>query len=48
MGQSGTSADAVYALLSLFCYVGGFGNLAHPVVPTLRGVSRDVVTVYAY
>ena len=29
-------------------YVGGFGDLGDPVVPTLRGVSGDVVTVYAY
>ena len=47
MGRSGTSAYAVYALFSHFCYVGGFGNLGDPVVPTLRGVSGDVVTVYA-
>ena len=31
-----------------FCYVGGFGDLGDPVVPTLRGVSADVVIVYAY
>ena len=48
MGRSGTSAYAVYALFSHLCYVGGFGNLGKPVVPTLRGVSGDVVTVYAY
>ena len=48
MGRSGTSAHAVYALFGLFWYVGGFGNLGDPVVPTLRGVSGDVVTVYAY
>ena len=48
MGRSGTSAYAVYALFSHFCYVGGFGDLGDPVVPTLRGVSGDVVTVYAY
>ena len=47
MGRSGTSAYAVYALFGLFCYVGGFGDLGDPVVPTLRGVSGDVVTVYA-
>ena len=47
MGRSGTSAYAVYALFGLFCYVGGFGDLSDPVVPTLRGVSGDVVTVYA-
>ena len=48
MGRSGTSADAVYAVFSHFCYVGGFGDLGDPVVPTLRGASGDVVTVYAY
>ena len=36
-GWSG--AHAVYALSSHFCYVGGFGDLGEPVVPTLRGVS---------
>ena len=46
MGRSGTSA--IYALLSQFCYVGGFGDLGDPVVPTLRGVSGDAVRVYAY
>ena len=35
-------------LFSQFCYVGGFGDLGDPVVPTLRGASGDVVTVYAY
>ena len=39
---------AVHALSSHFCYVGGFGDLGDPVVPTLRGVSGDVVTVYAF
>ena len=48
MGRNGTSAFAVYALFSHFCYVGGFGDLGDPVVSTLRGVSGDVVTVYAY
>ena len=48
MGRSGTSAHAVYALFSHFCYVGGFGDLGDPVVPTLRGVSGDGVTMYAY
>ena len=48
MGRSGTSACAVYALFSRFCYVGGFGDLGDPVLSTLRGVSGDVVTVYAY
>ena len=48
MGRSGTSACAVYALFSHFWYVGGFGDLGDPVVPTLRGVSGDVLTVYAY
>ena len=48
MGRSGTSAAADYAFFSYFCYVGGFGDLSDPVVPTLRGVSGDVVIVYAY
>ena len=48
MGQSGTSANAVYALFSHFWYVGGFGDLGDPVVSTLRGVSGDVVTIYGY
>ena len=39
---------AVYALFGHFCYVGGFGDLKDPVLPTLRGVSGDVVTEYAY
>ena len=30
------------------CYVGGFGDLGDPVLPTVRGVSGDVVIVYAY
>ena len=47
MGRSGTSASAVYALFSHFCNVGGFGHLGDPMVPTLRGVSGDVATVYA-
>ena len=38
----------MYALFGHFCYVGGFGDLGDPVVPTLRGVSGDIVTVYAY
>ena len=33
---------------SHFCYVGAFGDLGDPVVPTPRGVSGDVVIVYAY
>ena len=33
---------------SHFWYVGGFCDLGDPVVPTPRGVSGDVVTVYAY
>ena len=48
MGRSGTSTDAVHALFSHFGYVGGVGDLGDPVVPTLRGVSGDVVTVHAY
>ena len=45
MGRSGT--DAVYALFSHFCYVGCFGDLGDPVVPTPRGVIGAVLTVYA-
>ena len=37
MGRSGTSANAVYALFSHFCYVGGFGDLGDPVVPHSEG-----------
>ena len=48
MGRSGTSVGAVYALFSHFWFFGGFGNLGDPVVPTLRGVSGDVVIVYAF
>ena len=48
MGPSGTSANVVYALSSHFWYVGGFGDLGDPVVPTLRGVSGDVLTIYGY
>ena len=48
MGWSGTSTYAVYALFGHFWYVGGFGDLGDPVVLTPRGVSGDVVTVYAY
>ena len=33
---------------SHFCYVGGFGDLGDPVIPTLRDASGDVLTVYAY
>ena len=34
--------------LAFFWYVGSFGDLGDLVVPTLRGVSGDVVTVYTY
>ena len=39
---------AVDAVFSHFWYVGGFGDLGDPELPTLRGVSGDAVTVYAY
>ena len=48
MGRSGTSASAVYVLFSHFWYVGGFGDVVDPVVPTLRGVSGDNGIVYSY
>ena len=44
----GLGRAAAYAVFSHFCYVGGFGDLNDPALPTLRGVSGDVVTVYAY
>ena len=47
-GGVGRALNAVHALFGRFCYVGGFGDLGDPVVPTLRGVSGNVVTVYAY
>ena len=47
-GGVGRALHAVYALFSHFCYVGGFGNLGDRLVPTLRGVSGEVVTVYAH
>ena len=42
VGRSGTSAAAVYAVFSRFCYVGVFGDLSDPEVPTLR--SGDMPT----
>ena len=47
-GRGGRALYALYALSNHFCYVGGFGDLGDPVLPTLRGVSGDVVTVCAY
>ena len=35
-------------VVSCFCYVVVFGDPIDPVVPTLRGATRDVVTAYAY
>ena len=48
MERSGASVAAVHALFSHLCYVGGFGDLGDPLLSTLRGVSGDVVTIYAY
>ena len=48
VGQALYALYAVYALFSHFWYVDGFGDLRDPVVPALRGVSGDIVTVYAY
>ena len=42
----GTSANAVCALFNHFCYASGFDNLGDPVLPTVRGVSGDLVTLY--
>ena len=47
-GGVGRALHAAYAFSGHFCHVGGFGDLGDPVVPTLRGVSGDVVTVHAY
>ena len=47
MGLSGTSTCGVYALFSHFWYVGKVGDLGDLLLPTLRGVSGDVVTLYA-
>ena len=33
---------------AILCYVGSFGDLGDPVVPTPRGVSGDIVTAYGY
>ena len=46
--RGGGGGSQGIGLFSHFCYVGGFGDLVDPVVPTLRGVSGDIVTVYAY
>ena len=47
MGRIGTSNNAVHALIRCFCHVVVSGDLSDPMVATLRGASRDVVTVYA-
>ena len=47
-GGVGRALTQFMHFFSHFCYVGGVGDLDDPVVPTLRGVSGDVVTVYAY
>ena len=45
---SGMGAHAVCAVFNHFCHVAGFCDLGDPMLPTLRGASEDVVTVYAY
>ena len=47
-GASGTGAHARYVVFHHFCHVAGFCNFGNPVLPTLRGASEDVVTMYAY
>ena len=47
-GGVGQALECSLCIFSHFCYAGGFGDLGDPVVPTLRGVSGDVVTTYAY
>ena len=48
MERSWTSANVVHALFRHFCHVIVFSNLGGPVLATLRGAGRDVMTVYAY
>ena len=47
LGRIGTGAIALNALFRHYRYDGCFGDLGAPVIPTLRGASRDVVTGYA-
>ena len=47
-GGVGRALMQFMQVFSYFWYVGGFGDLGDPVVPSLRGVSGDVVTMYAY
>ena len=47
MGRSGTGACAGYALSSHFCYVGSFGDLGDPELPTVRGC-RDIIYLQEY
>ena len=47
-GGGGRALMQFMVFFSHFCYVGGFGDLGDHVVPTLSGVSGNVVTVYAY
>ena len=47
VGQSVTSAHAACAIFSHFYYFGSSGDLSDAVLPPMRGVSGDVVTVYA-
>ena len=42
------TAYAVYAICTQFCYVGVFGDLGDRALPTLSGVSGDVVTLFTY
>ena len=45
-GGVGRALMQFMLFLSHFCYVGGVCALGDPVVPTVRGASRDAVTVY--
>ena len=44
MGRAQFSQFVQFSVI--FYYVGVFGNLSDPVIPTLRGATGDVVTVH--
>ena len=47
-GGVGRALMHFMTLFGHFCYVGSFGDLGDPVVPPLRGVSGDVLTLIIY
>ena len=48
MGRNGKHAQAVFAGFTHICCVGSFCDLGIPVLPTLNGVSADVLLVEGY